>query len=152
MAMKTIRKSLALLVLLCGCASMNVSRTASSDIEAIMNADRKFAADSAVRGGAAWADAFEENSIKPGAGGKWVIGSKAIGEQMTGALSGNTTLSWHPVTAQISRGGNLGYTWGRWTRVRNGVTSEGDYMTVWEKQPDGSWKALFDTGDADPKK
>ena len=26
----------------------------------------------------------------------------------------------------------------------------GNYMTVWEKQPDGTWKVLFDTGDPDP--
>ena len=31
----------------------------------------------------------------------------------------------------------------------NGKAREGTYMTVWEKQPDGTWKVLFDTGDPD---
>jgi ketosteroid isomerase-like protein len=31
------------------------------------------------------------------------------------------------------------------------VVRTGDYVTVWQKEKDGSWKIAFDTGDRDPE-
>jgi ketosteroid isomerase-like protein len=45
--------------------------------------------------------------------------------------------------------GDLGYTYGEWS-IRRGVggavLSKGKYLTVWKRQPDGSWKASVDMG------
>ena len=43
--------------------------------------------------------------------------------------------------------GTLGYTWGRY-RVEAGdsITGRGRYLTVWRRQPDGSWKVDADIG------
>ena len=133
-------------LLLVGCVS-----SMSSGGNVLIEADREFARQSAAQGAPAWIAVMAPNAIKPGAGGKWITGPAAIGEQMTAAFSRpGFTLSWEPVRAEVSRGGNLGYTWGRWTSTSGGNTRSGTYMTVWEKQPDGSWKVLFDTGDPDP--
>jgi ketosteroid isomerase-like protein len=78
-----------------------------------------------------------------------LIGPQEIGENMLAAFASGFTLSWEPTRAEISRGGKLGYTWGRYSAVVGGKTREGTYMTVWEKQQDGTWKVLFDTGDPD---
>jgi ketosteroid isomerase-like protein len=78
-----------------------------------------------------------------------LIGPQEIGDNMLAAFASGFTLSWEPARAEISRGGKLGYTWGRYQAVVSGKTREGTYMTVWEKQPDGTWKVLFDTGDPD---
>lgn len=52
-------------------------------------------------------------------------------------------LVWWPLWAGISRSGDLGFTTGPYTF--DGKPG-GYYFTVWAKQPDGSWKWLFDGG------
>jgi hypothetical protein len=56
-------------------------------------------------------------------------------------------LSWRPLKAEVTRPGELGYTYGYWEASRPGAGSKslhGDYMTIWKKQPDGSWKVIAD--------
>jgi ketosteroid isomerase-like protein len=59
-------------------------------------------------------------------------------------------LSWHPVRAAISGDGSLGWSTGPWTWRRDSTAKKaeayGEYMTVWRKQPDGSYKAALDCG------
>src|SRR5689334_23207042 len=59
-------------------------------------------------------------------------------------------LSWEPVFADVSRSGDLGYTTGPWEFRPNGPDDQpvafGQYFTIWKKQRDGSWKAVFDRG------
>lgn len=63
-------------------------------------------------------------------------------------------LVWWPLWAGIARSGDLGFTTGPYTL--DGKPG-GYYFTVWARQPDGSWKWLFDGGppsdqtDAAPK-
>ena len=52
-------------------------------------------------------------------------------------------LVWWPLWAGIARSGDLGFTTGPYTA--DGKPG-GYYFTVWAKQPDGSWKWLFDGG------
>jgi ketosteroid isomerase-like protein len=60
-------------------------------------------------------------------------------------------LSWTPVKADVDD--SLGYTFGQWQfRVDGKDTVEyGVYVTVWKKQPDGSWKYVLDGGNSTPK-
>jgi ketosteroid isomerase-like protein len=49
----------------------------------------------------------------------------------------------------VSACGDLGYTWGSYTFTATdslGAThrSEGIFHTVWKRQPDGSWKFVWD--------
>jgi ketosteroid isomerase-like protein len=61
------------------------------------------------------------------------------------------TLTWHPSKAEVLAGGDVGYTTGfSERRAPNGAVSKGNYLTVWKKQTDGSWKAIFDTGSSVP--
>ena len=59
-------------------------------------------------------------------------------------------LVWRPSWADISSDGNLGYTTGGWElrpKGKNGeATGFGQYVTVWQKLPDGSFKAVIDNG------
>ena len=52
-------------------------------------------------------------------------------------------LVWWPLWAGIARSGDLGFTTGPYTL---GGEPRAWYFTVWAKQPDGSWKWLFDGG------
>lgn len=61
-----------------------------------------------------------------------------------------TRLAWYPVKAVMSASGDMGWTTGPWdwrsdsTKTKPQAT--GDFVTVWRKQGDGSWKAAFDGG------
>ena len=64
-------------------------------------------------------------------------------------------LRWKPLGGELAASGDLGYTWGTasWPGVdAKGakVTRTGKYLTLWKKQPDGSWKVTADLGNADP--
>jgi ketosteroid isomerase-like protein len=57
-------------------------------------------------------------------------------------------LSWKPAFEKIAASGELGYTYGYYTRTikSTGVVSRGTYVTIWVKQKDGSWKFVLDAG------
>jgi ketosteroid isomerase-like protein len=57
-------------------------------------------------------------------------------------------LTWEPTFEKLSETGDLGYTFGIFTSkiVKTGDISKGTYVTIWEKQKDGSWKFVLDTG------
>lgn len=55
------------------------------------------------------------------------------------------SLVWYPLWAGIASSGDLGFTTGP-TEI--GGRRGGYYFTVWKKQPDGSWKWVYDGGAA----
>ena len=63
--------------------------------------------------------------------------------------SGNETLTWSPDFVDVSSSGDLGYTYGKYTysytdSLGNVQSSEGVFHTVWKRQPDGTWKFVWD--------
>ena len=63
---------------------------------------------------------------------------------------GGTRLAWWPNWAGISRSGDLGFTTGPAEANGKRVVQ---YFTVWQKQPDGGWKWVYDGGaDSDATK
>jgi ketosteroid isomerase-like protein len=82
-----------------------------------------------------------------------IQGRDAIRVQM--AAGPQYVLVWKPAAAEVSASGDLGYTWGNFEQrmqLPNGrpQTRFGKYITVWKKQPDGSWKAVLDGGNLSP--
>jgi len=57
-------------------------------------------------------------------------------------------LTWEPIYEKLSQSEDLGFTVGTYTNQakRTGEVSKGTYVTIWQKQEDGSWKFLLDTG------
>jgi len=65
------------------------------------------------------------------------------------------TLSWTPTKGEVIGAGDVGYTTGRSVFRQKGTDGKvterrGQYVTVWKKQADGSWKVVFDTGSTLP--
>lgn len=63
-------------------------------------------------------------------------------------------VSWEPTKVVASSGGDLGYSVGTYELTVNDdkgepVTDIGKYVTVWEKQSDGSWKVAADSFNSD---
>jgi ketosteroid isomerase-like protein len=110
------------------------------DLEA---ADRAFAASTAQLGVDGWVAAFDPRGGMMRKAGR--VSYSAIGDAMRETLASGR-LSWTPTASGAS--GNLGYTVGKATytgpKAADGWRST--YVTIWRRQPDGTWKVLFDTG------
>ncbi len=107
----------------------------------VIAAERAFAADAARRG---WVEAFLTHAAPDGI----VLqnGPQNAIAFFTNIDPGNlndTTLAWSPMFAGASAAGDLGFTTGPFN---GGDTAFGYFFTVWERQPDGSLKWIYDGG------
>jgi ketosteroid isomerase-like protein len=57
-------------------------------------------------------------------------------------------LTWEPKEANIAKSGDLGYTYGIYSRKPGDEDTVyyGTYVTIWKKQPDGKWKFVLQSG------
>jgi len=78
---------------------------------------------------------------------KVIKGKKAIDEHYKNV---NTkTLTWSPDFVEVSKSGDLGYTYGTYHYTYKDSIGEehvdtGIFHTVWKRQEDGSWKYVWD--------
>jgi uncharacterized protein (TIGR02246 family) len=88
-------------------------------------------------------------------GAPMVTGRAAIREFMRAFLSMPAfSLIFETAKVEVSRAGDLAYSYGtnRVTLVDpagNRMKDRGKYLTVYRKQPDGSWKVVADIGNSD---
>lgn len=75
-------------------------------------------------------------------------GRESLKMFFSGKADTSFILSWEPLYEKIAASGDLGYTYGIHTRITksNGEETKGTYITIWQKQTDGSWKFVLDTG------
>lgn len=75
-------------------------------------------------------------------------GKETLRERFAGKSDTAFVLSWEPLFEKISESGDLGYTYGIHTNTdkSTGKISKGTYITIWQKQTDGSCKFVLDTG------
>lgn len=65
-------------------------------------------------------------------------------------------LSWSALFVDVSDDGTLGYDYGRYEARRPGpdgkeIVRGGFFLTIWKRQPDGSWRYVMDNGAPDKK-
>ena len=133
-AMRTLLLTAALLV---GCAE----KLPESHVLPVVNAEQAFSERSLERGTkAAFLDNLAVGSVVldpgPVPGRAHYEAQKDVGAR----------LAWTPGYAEVSRGGDLGYTTGLYTRSQADGTHFGHYVSVWRKQADGRWKVVIDGG------
>lgn len=79
-----------------------------------------------------------------------VKGKQWLTENPPPASDKRPWLKWEPSFAFMSQSGDMGYTFGPWEYRRDIKDAEavafGHFLTVWKKQPDGSWKFAVDLG------
>ncbi len=122
--------------------------------DALMQADRDFARATAEKGLDGWMSFMADDAVllrtQP------VVGKDAIRQNMAQSFSTpGFKLTWTPTSGQLFKGGNLGYTTGRYEARRQNdkgetVVAHGTYLTVWQKQADGTWRVVWDGGSQDP--
>ncbi len=152
--------SLLVLPISIGCApAPEVPEPLDLDVErgAIMTADQD------------WSDAYSNSDSRPDAfidalvdnarllppDGPLAQGKEAIRTVIADleAMPG-FSVDWTPSAAEVGSAGYLGFTIGSYEMRMDGpeggpIRIEGKYMTVWEKQSDGSWKVVADMFNAD---
>jgi ketosteroid isomerase-like protein len=126
----------------------------SEEATLLMQLDRDFDKATKEKGVDGWIEYFAPNGSMLGDTSAPVTGPAAIRKEMEPAFKDpNFSLRWHPTKAEMMMPGVLGYTVGRWERIRKTKDGEirktGTYTSVWKKQPDGSWKIVLDTGSPD---
>ena len=150
------KHALALLLLLSTLAAAQTApKPEANSGEPLLAADRAFNDDTAKRRLDGWMDAFSDNAVlfaaKPP-----IVGKDAIRAfYQPNFTDPDFALSWQPTRAEMFPSGDMGYTTGRYElhakdAKGNKVVRHGSYLTVWKKQPDGSWKVVADGGAADP--
>jgi len=146
--MKTI-KLLLMVLLLNGCSENNTDKVQKWKDE-IVKADTDMS-DLATKEGfsAALIKYADESFVKFDEGMHPTVGKNAFIEKR-GASPGPKTLTWKPVFTEVAASGDLGYSWGNWKFVLPDTVVYGNYITIWKKQTDGSWKMTFDAGNSSP--
>jgi ketosteroid isomerase-like protein len=128
--------------------------TVKPDKIILFDLEARFAKDVAERGGAAFAEWFAEDGVALGNGQPPTVGRVAIAKSAAWSPK-NYQLTWTPTDAVMGPSGDIGYTWGHYegySKDANGnpVTTSGRYITIWRKQPAGSWKVVLDAGSNEP--
>lgn len=121
----------------------------AAEREAVMQADRDFAAMALARSPR---EAFETYAAP------WAVlasGPEYGPEQIGRAFSRPAVIAWGPVLGGAAASGDLGYTIGlaKYTFQRPDGTSANafsKYLSVWMRQPDGTWKYVVDGGNSRP--
>ena len=108
---------------------------------ALEAADIAFAKDTAARGIEGWVAAFDPKGGMMTKGGR-AEGADAIRGLMSELLA-TTKVEWAPIASAVR--GDIGYTVGKATFTGK-ESWRSTYVSIWKKQPDGTWKVLFDTG------
>lgn len=85
--------------------------------------------------------------------GNATTGREAIRAQLS--RGGKGQLSWRATRAEVSRSGDLGYTFGTYEFKTVGENGKpeihyGKYVSIWKKGADGRWKVVVDIGNSSP--
>jgi ketosteroid isomerase-like protein len=138
-----------ILLLLAACTHQS-----PSDPGVLIATDEAFSRMSAEKGLNAAFIAYAADSVVKMREGKFPItGKKSMSEIYLARPDTGMVLTWHPEKAEIAASGDLGYTFGNWELFEKAsdTTFYGNYISVWRKQADGSWKYVLDAGCNTPK-
>lgn len=124
----------------------------SSTREMLSNRDREFSKTSAARGASEGFSSYSAESVRLFRNGHLpYVGKGSIAQALGASRQG--VLTWQPTAVDVSRSGDLGYTYGvyelRSTDTAKKLTGKGNYMRFW-KQQNGVWKVVLDVDDPLP--
>ena len=144
-----IRTMLALAISGALAAPSALAAPAPADPAPVIAAERAFAARAAEVGvGPSFLEFMTDDAIVFGPDpvkAKTLYGAAPPGKT---PKEGGPLLAWWPNFAGIARSGDLGFTTGPAEADGKRIVH---YFTVWQKQPDGGWKWIYDGGaDSDP--
>lgn len=95
----------------------------------------------------------DDSVVKVREGNFPLIGKDTMTKIYLSRSDSGMILRWKPVKADVSQSDDLGYTFGEWELYLKAqdTTLYGNYISIWKKQLDGSWKYVLDAGSNTPK-
>ncbi|MFC2089804.1 YybH family protein [Bacteroidota bacterium] len=134
-----------LLILFVSCNS----NKQTSDVEELFTADRTFS-DMSLNEGmvAAFIHYCHDEGILLRPNSMPIVGKDSVVARIHATNDSLFTLTWEPLDGDISKSGDLGFTYGIYT-MNNKVSkslSYGTYVSIWKKNKDGEWRYMMDTG------
>jgi ketosteroid isomerase-like protein len=151
--MKTLLLSL---LVVCACLTLGVAhkKNPAGDLKTLVETERSFSRTSEEKGTRESFAAFIADDgilFRPTA----VFGKSWMVAHPLPPAPARSLLTWQPIFAAVSRAGDLGYTTGPWQFKKDIKDAKpvafGNFMTVWKKQADGSWKFALDLGVSNPE-
>ena len=141
------KQSLLLLLLMTTACSSTDRVNPERDKEEIIRTEAAFAAMAVEDGIATAFYSYAADSAVISRGGKLLDGRESIRDYYLENLMAGTALTWEPDFADVS--GDIGYTWGKYTMsvpdsAGGQKVTHGIFHTVWKRQPDGSWRFVWD--------
>lgn len=128
-----------------------------ADVNDILTADKNFSALCMQKGMAeSFVEYAADDVVKLRPQEFPIIGKENLKAMFAEHLGNDLKFSWEPVKGDIAASGDLGYTFGNWKIFIKGSGNErdttlyGNYVSIWKKQKDGSWKYVLDGGNATP--
>lgn len=148
--MKRVLSALAATAVLAGC--QGEPRVDTKQIEAQLGeAEAQWNEAYAKRDAAALAAMYADDAALANPDSNIVTGKDAIAKAVGDYASDpNFSVEFRSDRTQVAASGDLAYTRGRYTltmtnpQTKGPYTSKGNYLTVWRKQADGTWKAVED--------
>ena len=124
--------------------------------DALLAADRAFDAATAEKKLDGFSSFLADNASTLRADRPVLQGKAAVQQEWKGLLENKSiSLRWQPISAEIAKSGDLGYTRGTYVLTatdpasQKAVTEKGRFVTIFRKEADGSWKAVQHISNAD---
>lgn len=146
---------LSLLLVLAATTACQISPQVDLDqaVRDLLAADRAFAALSEQSGPKTAFAAYmaPDGIMMPAASSGAVVGYDNVMAQFDDAEDPGYHLLWQPQFAEVAAAGDMGWTWGQYQVIAEGVqTRSGKYVNIWKMQADGRWKVRVDVGNQRP--
>jgi uncharacterized protein (TIGR02246 family) len=131
-----------------GAANTNTTGDADSAKDAIKAVEANMTKAGEAKDSAALASSYASDAVFA-IPGRTVHGSDAIGKSLASDLQ-DPAFKFESTNERTDTSGDLGYTTGSYkvtytdSKTKKVVNGTGSYLTVFRKQPDGSWKAVAD--------
>ena len=74
-----------------------------------------------------------------------LVGKSNI-ETLFRGYDSNKEFTWEPLYADVSKSGELGYTYGTYQIITAESSEKGTYVSIWKKDSNGKWKFVLDSG------
>lgn len=116
----------------------------------LLAADRDLSQASVAKGAGGYADGFAEDARVFRLGSFPHVGKEAA---RTAVTAEKGKMSWEPAGGDVSRAGDLGYTYGKYELAGGGMDGQGEkgnYMRIWKREPGGPWRVVVDVTNPPP--
>ena len=140
---------LLLVVLFVSCESGNSDNSKEKNKVEILRSERKFAEMAAKDGITKAFLYFAADDAVLNRENRRIKGRDSIKAYLENETLTNIRIKWNPEFVDVAKSGDMGYTYGKFyfsaiDTSGQVISFKGPFHTVWKKQPDGTWRFVWD--------